>query len=215
MIEQSLVYIYSTKPQRRFVRCGTLVEGGYIVTCRHVLRMAVGESRPPEGELALEIEYPRAYRGDVTFRTSARLADGCESTQGPAPDLVLLLPTEIPAESMALQLAREDKFESGPGFALIGLAGRDKANPHTPEDVRVDGKIADHRNAKRLRQFTGINYAAYWSGRGSSGSPVFLEHGQQLAGILSRSELGINEGDSSLREAFVVPATTVRPFLVG
>src|SRR5580693_102638 len=215
MIEQSLVYIYSTKPTRRFVGCGTLVEGGYIVTCRHVLRLAVGASRPPEGELALEIEYPRAYRGDVAFRTSASLADGCEGTHGPAPDLVLLLPAEIPTETMTLQLAREDKFESGSGFALIGLAGRDKTNPHIPEDVRIDGKIADHRNAKGLRQFTGISDTTYWSGRGSSGSPVFLEHGQQLAGILSRSELGANEGDSQLREAFVVPATTVRPFLIG
>jgi tetratricopeptide (TPR) repeat protein len=215
MIEQSLVYIYSTKTQRRFVGCGTLVEGGYIVTCRHALRMAVGESRPAAGELALEIEYPRAYRGDVTFRTSASLADGCEGMQGPAPDLVLLLPAEIPPETMTLQLAREDKFESGSGFALIGLAGREKTNPHIPEDVRIDGKIADHRNAKGLRQFTGLSDTAYWSGRGSSGSPVFLEHGQQLAGILSRSELGANEGDSSLHEAFVVPATTVRPFLVG
>jgi tetratricopeptide (TPR) repeat protein len=128
---------------------------------------------------------------------------------------VLLLPAEIPSETMTLQLAREDKFESGPGFALIGLAGRDKTNLHIPEDVRIDGKIADHRNSKGLRQFSGLSDITYWSGRGSSGSPVFLEHGQQLAGILSRSELGANEGASPLHEAFVVPATTVRPFLVG
>ena len=44
---------------------------------------------------------------------------------------------------------------------------------------------------------------------------MFLEQGQQLAGILSKSELGANAGDSTLREAFVVPATTTRPYLVN
>jgi hypothetical protein len=46
MIEQSLVYIHSTTPAPRFVGCGTLVEGGYVATCRHVWRMAVGEQVP-------------------------------------------------------------------------------------------------------------------------------------------------------------------------
>ncbi|MGH6985072.1 MAG: trypsin-like peptidase domain-containing protein, partial [Stellaceae bacterium] len=215
MIERSLVYIHSTRPHRRFIGCGALIEGGYIATCRHILRIATGESRPGEGELTLEIEYPRAYRGETTFRAGAKLADNCSDTHGPAPDLVLLLPDEIPNEAITLQLAHEDKFESGAGFALIGLAGRNAANPNAPEDVRIDGKIADHRNAKGLRQFTGISDTSYWSARGSSGSPVFIERGQQLAGIICKSELGTNEGDTKLQVAFIVPATTIRPYLVG
>jgi hypothetical protein len=214
MIEQSLVYVHSTKPPRRFVGCGTLVEGGYVATCRHVWRLATAEQNA-DVELEVEIEYPRAYQEGVAKRTRARLADNCERAAGPAPELVLLLPNDIPPEAMTLQLAREDKFESGTGYALIGLAGRDRSNPTIPEDVRIDAKIANHRNARGLRQFTGINDTSYWSGRGSSGSPVFLEQGQQLAGILSKSELGANAGDSTLREAFVVPATTTRPYLVN
>ncbi len=54
---------------------------------------------------------------------------------------------------------------------------------------------------------------AYWFTSGSSGSPVVLKGGQQLAGILSLSELGANEGESPLHEAFVVPATTIRAFV--
>jgi tetratricopeptide (TPR) repeat protein len=215
MIEQSLVYIYSTKPARRFVGCGTLVHGGYVATCRHLLRMAVGQGQSTEGRLDLEIEFPHAYRGDLTLKVGATLVDSCESVRGPPLDLVLLLPEQIPSEAMALQLAREDKYETGEGFALIGLAGRDKSNPDVPQDVRIDGKIADYRKPNGLRQFTGISDVAYWSGRGSSGSPVFREGGQQLAGILCKSELGANEGQSPLREALVVPATAICPFVDG
>jgi predicted negative regulator of RcsB-dependent stress response len=53
----------------------------------------------------------------------------------------------------------------------------------------------------------------YWFSRGSSGSPVFVTGGQQLAGVLSLAELGANEGKSRLQEAFLVPATTIRAFV--
>lgn len=111
MIEQSLVYIYSTKPRRRFVGCGTLIEGGYIATCRHILRMATSEQDQASETLAVEIEYPRAFKDGVVVKASACLADSCEDAKSPPPDLVLLLPREIPAETMTLQLAREDRFE--------------------------------------------------------------------------------------------------------
>src|SRR5689334_7650570 len=112
MIEQSLVYIFSTKSARRFIGCGTLIEGGYIATCRHVSRLATAGQSTDDAEV--EIEYPRAYQDGAAKKTRARLADGCEQDAGPAPDLVLLLPEDIPPETMTLQLAREDKFESGP-----------------------------------------------------------------------------------------------------
>jgi tetratricopeptide (TPR) repeat protein len=172
-----------------------------------------GELAQPNQSLALEIEYPRSFQDGGTVRSSARLADICNNRPGPAPDLALLLPERIPTETMVLQLARHERFEHGLAYALVGLAGRDRNNLNTPEDVRIDGNLADHTNAKGLRQLTGINDSGYWAGRGSSGSPVFLQHGQQLAGILCRAELGTNQGDSPLREAFVVPASIIRPFL--
>jgi hypothetical protein len=216
MIEQSLVYIHSTKPARRFVGCGTLVEGGYVATCRHVWHMATdAAAKAAPGEPArVEIEYPRAYQNGGTVRSAAHLADVCDVKQGQALDLVLLQPDLRPENTMELQLAVQEKFEAGAAYALIGLAGRDKTRPDVPEDVRIDGKIADHKNARGLRQFTGINESSYWSGRGSSGSPVFLQQGQHLAGILCRSELGANDGNSSLHEAFIVPGMTIRPFVV-
>jgi hypothetical protein len=80
--------------------------------------------------------------------------------------------------------------------------------------VRVKGEIIDFIDSEGLRQFTGSNSASYWTTRGASGSPVFLDGGQQLAGIMSLSETGANEGETHLHEAFVVPATTIRAFLV-
>ena len=216
MIEQSLVYIHSATPPHRFVGCGTLVEGGYIATCRHVWRIATATSSPVEQENspAVQIEFPYTHENGATVRTLARLADGCEATEGQSPDLALLLPEHIPnSDVMALQLAAHERFEFGPGYAIAGLAGRDQSKPNLPEDVRIEGTIANFKNAKGTRQFTGINDSSYWSGRGSSGSPAFLQQGQQLAGILSRSEVGANQGDSPLREAFIVPGTIIRPFV--
>ncbi len=88
--------------------------------------------------------------------------------------------------------------------------GRDPNNSGAIRDLRVSGTIDDHINARELRQFTGNNPSSYWFTKGSSGSPVFIRNGQQLAGIISLSELGANEGESLLHEAFVVPGTAIR-----
>jgi hypothetical protein len=214
MIEQSLVYIHSVKPTRRFVGCGTLVEGGYVATCRHVWRMATETvARDQLGApLTVEIEYP--YSREATVRSSAKLADACDSAPGLAPDLVLLLPDAIPSGMLTLQLAADNRFEIGDSYALAGLRGLDKNNPQVLRVVRIEGGIADHIGTDGLRQFTGTSQEGFWSERGSSGSPVFLRHGQQLAGILSLSMLGANDGASQIKEAFIVPGTTIRSHAV-
>jgi tetratricopeptide (TPR) repeat protein len=212
MIEHSLVYLHATKPTRRFVGCGALVEGGYVATCRHVWKMATdaaAKSEPSE-PLRVEIEYPRVLKDATPLRYPAYLADACESV-APLPDLVLLQPDEIPVTgTMVLQLAIKEGNEIGEGFAIAGVTGRDSGNPGGVRDLRVSGTIDDHINMRELRQFTGSNSNAYWFTAGSSGSPVFIRNGQQLAGIISLSELGANEGESLLHEAFVVPGTAIR-----
>jgi len=211
MIEQALVYIYSAKPAQRFVGCGALVEGGYVATCRHVWRMATNAAKAePNGPLRVEVEYPRARPDGAAVRRPAQLVDACECRTGPSPDLVLLLPDEIPAAgARILQLASQDKFQVGKGYAIAGLV-RDEKNPNIPRDVKISGTIADHEDTQGRREFTGSNPNAYWFQPGSSGSPVFVDGGEQLAGIVSLSELGANEGKSRLHEAFVVPGTTIR-----
>jgi tetratricopeptide (TPR) repeat protein len=114
---------------------------------------------------------------------------------------------------MWLQPAAHERFETGAGFAHAGLIGRDKTNPSGVSDVRVKGEIIDFIDSEGRRQFTGSNSASYWTTRGASGSPVFLDGGQQLAGIMSLSETGANEGETHLHEAFVVPATTIHKYL--
>jgi tetratricopeptide (TPR) repeat protein len=215
MIETGLVYIHSVKPTRRFVGCGALVEGGYVATCRHVWRMATeSAAKLQDGEpLEVEVEYPFSRDQGATVRSAARLIDECEGEDGLRPDLALLLPTKIPDRLMTLQLAAENQFEVGEGFVHAGLAGRDTSNPQRVADEYIHGQIAKHKNADGMRQFTGVNAQSYWTERGSSGSPLFIEGGQQLAGILSLSELGANQGQSPLHEAFIVPGTTIRSFL--
>jgi len=183
-----------------------------VATCRHVWKMATdaaAKSEPSE-PLRVEVEYPRVLRGGTVLRSPAHLADACESDAG-SPDLVLLQPDEIPVPgTMALQIAIKEGLEVGNGFAIAGVTDRDPNNLAAVEDFRVSGTIDDHVNARQLRQFTGSNSNSYWFTRGSSGSPVFLNSGQQLAGIISLSELGANEGESLLHEAFVVPGTAIR-----
>jgi tetratricopeptide (TPR) repeat protein len=215
MIEQALVYIYSVNPARRFVGCGALVEGGYVATCRHVWRMATGATKAEaSGPLRVEVEYPRARQDGSIVRRPAQLVDACEGGADPLPDLVILLPDEIPAAGVALlRLASHERFQVGPGYAVAGLV-RDEKKPNTPRDAKISGTIADHEDADGRREFTGDNPNAYWFQPGSSGSPVFLDNGEQLAGIVSLSEKGANEGDSRLHEAFVVPGMTIRAHVV-
>ena len=80
MIEGALVYIYAIKPTRHFVGCGTLVEGGFVATCRHVWRNATEDTEDEESsdELIVEIEYPRSRREGTAETHMARLADACD-----------------------------------------------------------------------------------------------------------------------------------------
>jgi tetratricopeptide (TPR) repeat protein len=216
MVEQSLVYIHSVKPARRFVGCGVLIEGGYVATCRHVWDMATDAAAnvEPGQPLRVEVEYPRSKQDGGTVRRPAQLVDACKTGANPALDLVLLLPEEIPnAGVTTLQLASHERFQVGEGYAIAGLV-REEKKPNTPRDAKIKGTIADHENTDGLREFTGSNPSAFWFQRGSSGSPVFVEGGQQLAGIVSLSELGANEGKSRLHEAFVVPGMTIRAHVV-
>jgi tetratricopeptide (TPR) repeat protein len=215
MIEQALVYIYSANSARRFVGCGALVEGGYVATCRHVWRMATGVTKAEaNGPQRVEVEYPRAREEGGAVRRPARLVDACEGATDPSPDLVLLLPDEIPVAGVTiLRLASHERFQAGRGYAIAGLT-RDEKKPNTPRDAKIPGTIADHEDADGRREFTGDNPNAYWFQPGSSGSPVFVDGGEQLAGIVSLSEKGANEGDSRLHEAFVVPGTTIRAHVV-
>ena len=205
MIEQALVYIYSVDPVRRFIGCGALVEGGYLATCRHVWRDA---AKPDAGgSLTAEIEYPRARENGGPVRRTAQLADSCEVAADTPPDLVLLRPDGVPAAgARTLTLASHERFQSGPGYAIAGLLRGSAA----PRDARIPGTIAGHEDSTGRREFTGDNPNAYWFERGSSGSPVFVDGGEQLAGIVSLSETGANDGKSRLHEAFVIPGTTIR-----
>ena len=81
------------------------------------------------------------------------------------------------------------------------------------QEVTVEGVIAATLRGDGRRQFTRANPQSYWTDRGSSGSPVFVGTGEQLAGIISLSETGRKSGESTIHEAFVVPGTVVRRYL--
>jgi hypothetical protein len=145
MIESSLVYIHALKPARRFVGCGSLVEGGYVATCRHVWRIATAavEESEPGSELEVEVLFPRFFEGKQAVRSRASLASECRNENGPDPDLVLLAVDTKPEDALTLQLATEERFERGDGYAHAGLMGRDPSRPEIVEDVPIEGRIAD------------------------------------------------------------------------
>ena len=213
MIETALVYIYSVGPTKRFVGCGCVIEGELVATCRHVWEMAV-KGASPDAPAEVEIVYPHAPKKDgPQSRSRAKLVDDCTRPGASEPDLVLVEPDSIPDTIMRLLPARHERFETGPAFARIGLIGRDRRNPDIVIDRNIKGLIDPGPLSNGQRQFTGDNHSGYWSERGASGSPVFVEAGEQLAGILSLAETGANDGKTQLHEASIVPATTIRAHL--
>jgi tetratricopeptide (TPR) repeat protein len=77
----------------------------------------------------------------------------------------------------------------------------------------VRGIISETKRRDGRRQFSGQLVSTYWFAKGSSGSPLFKQGGQQLAAVLSMSELGANNGQG-LYEAFVVPASVMRKYVL-
>ena len=194
-IETGLVYIHRTKPAKRFVGCGALIEGGYIATCRHVWCEAtkVAPGSTPEQPLGVEVEYPRAREATATVTSPVGLADACDdpTIADPLTDLVLLQPARIPAGVFPLHLAAQDQYEIGPGYVHARVKRTDQQGRDIWQEVFPRGTIDPHLTNEGLRQFTGIRSGQYWFTSGASGSPLFLEPpAQQLAGILSLSELG-------------------------
>lgn len=207
MIESGLVYIHSDKASNGFSGCGALVEGPFVVTCRHVWEQA---QQAAHGGPVLVCFPPPKGKGKPVFE-DATLADECDPG-GSRPDLVILK-VEVPLESSALSVARAGAVGSGPAKALAGLQGRDKRLPYGVDDVIIRGSIEACVNSKGLCQFTGANGQGYWSDRGSSGSPLVLDDANALAGILCLSETGARPGAAELHEAFVLPASTIHAFL--
>jgi tetratricopeptide (TPR) repeat protein len=203
--------IYSVSTARAFKGCGALLEGGYIATCRHVWRIAAPAGQPPE----VEIVFPRTRdKQGALVASRASMADDCDGLETPAPDLVLLKPLQIPAGAETVPLARHHSSEVGAAYALAGLIGLNENKPSFVRDVPIKGEIADYKDAAEgMRKFTGDNLASYFFDRGASGSPIFLERGHNhSAGILVLSVLP-DEGKTHLREAFVLPATSIIRFL--
>jgi len=211
MIETALVYIYSATEPPVFFGCGALVEGDLIATCRHVWRDATFvEDAPDKPRVTVVAEFPHAIAADgEPVGRSAHLADDCRRFGGREPDLALLEAEDIPNELTRLWPVGAENQESGKGFVRAGLKGLDANNPEVVFDRTVEGKIG-LRDGAGMRQFTGENLAAYWTDRGASGSPAFVEGSEFLAGILALSETGASKNRHVPREAAIVPGTLVR-----
>ena len=179
-----------------FVGCGAYVEQNLVVTCRHVWRDA--------GEAA-EAVFPHANPdGEAPLRPLELIHD-CKGAGGKDPDIVLLRPVDPPRALVPLFVARAD--EHGKAFSLARIPSRDDL------DDRIEGQVDSHVNAKGWRAFNGAGEKGYWFEYGSSGSPVFLDSVEQLAGIITRAEQGAEPQDALIRKAFVVPGKVIWPFV--
>ena len=177
-------------------------------------KIATPAGQPPSGEPEVEIEFPfgtkeKACDGDKYVvparraRTRRRLRsrgrDGARSRPVGACRAYILTGR---CPGAASRCAARGGNRPRPYIFGISQALQRRGRNHRPT-TDPDG----------LRQFRGVQSQVYWFEKGSSGSPVFLQNGEQLAGIIALSELGANEGEGHLREAFAVPATTNRKYL--
>jgi Trypsin-like peptidase domain len=197
MLKESLVYIHAVGDDGEFVGCGAYIEQNLIVTCRHVWRDA--------GEHAKAV-FPHVRREGAVAVSSLELIDPCRTSNGDDPDIVLLRATKPPDGLLGLQIARYDAYETGTASALVQL-------PTRQTDREIQGEIGKHIDEKGRRAFSQLAATSYWLEKGSSGSPIFVAAGQQLAGIVSMAELGENPQSAPIREAYVVPGTIIWPFV--
>jgi hypothetical protein len=197
MLKQSLVYIHAAGDDGDFVGCGAYIEQNLIITCRHVWRDA--------GEQAKAV-FPHVKKNGTAAISLLELIDPCKALDGDDPDIVLLRATDPPDGLTELQVARDQPYETGQGKALARL-------PTRKTDREIPGIIGDHIDDKGRRAFSQPVATGYWLERGSSGSPVFVGTGQQLAGLISMAELGDEPHDAPIREAYVVPGTIIWSFV--
>ena len=195
MIEESLVYICADAAGKNHIGCGVTIEGGLIATCRHVWAKA-GDSP--------FVRFPRVNSAEALQRLT--LVDDCQD-EGDPPDCVLLRPALMPSGVLPVSLALKDRLETGEAECCAYL----QRNKNWRE-VLVRGTIYETKGPDGRRQFSGQFNTGYWFAPGSSGSPLFKQGGQQLAAILSLSELGANDG-KGLLEAFVVPASVMLKYV--
>jgi tetratricopeptide (TPR) repeat protein len=103
---------------------------------------------------------------------------------------------------LPLTVATEEKYETGAGRVHAFIPSRSM-------DVFVNATIEPGTVALGLRQISGDAAPGYWTEKGSSGAPVFVNGGMQLAGILRLSETG----NPPVRQAFILPGSTLRRHL--
>ncbi len=198
MIETSLVYIHSAPEPSGFEGCGVIIEGPFIVTCRHVWDEALAASKG--GGVYIHFPPLRGQGGSI-YQPAAPI-DAWQS-DAQVPDLVILA-AEIPAANSPLPLARSSSTECGPGFAWAGLPKNGAVR-----QVKISGDIAEQIADTGLRQFTGQLAHGYWTDHGASGSPLMLKNGNELAGMLTLSETGERSGEAKIHEAFALPASII------
>jgi tetratricopeptide (TPR) repeat protein len=197
MLKESLVYIRKIGAGEPFVGCGAFVEQNLIVTCRHVWR---------DADETAEAVFPFVWRDGAAAVSALDLVDACNAADGVDPDLVLLRATHPPDGLTHLQIARSENHECGEARALARLPTRET-------DDEIPGTVSEHIDSKRRRRLSQTVATGYWFERGSSGSPVFVGIGQQLAGLVSMAELGQKPQNAPIRVAYVVPGTIIWPFV--
>lgn len=176
--------------------CGAIVNGGLVVTCKHVWAQMPPENSDPKigrmlapftrsgktVELTLEWSLDRA---DVVFlRIGETLPNGHEEVplskkSGMPADGVIY--TGINAVSATSNLLSDIQFET------INCKILPESDPDGNFKITADSASE-----------------AYWLGKGNSGSPVFAKDGESLIGIVKQSVVG---GPNSPRMGLIIPSS--------
>ena len=117
MIECALVYIRKNDEARELIGCGTLVEGPYVATCRHVWREADGDRN---GGVVIEF-YRSKNDSSQAHQELVSLLDDCDGTSASRPDLVILNAGKIPPPHSVFPVTPTRKSSSETATSMLSF----------------------------------------------------------------------------------------------
>ncbi|NET61063.1 MAG: trypsin-like peptidase domain-containing protein [Symploca sp. SIO2E6] len=185
----------------RVVGAGFLVSDKYILTCSHVINVALGRqiNAPDEPHQEVCLDFPlvtsrKMFRGRVVRWISVQPSSSILPETGA--DIALLeLESPLPEKAQPVRLVQAENLWKHP-FQIFGFPEGQAVG------VWTDGIISNPQANGRV-QIEVIRTTAYPIEPGFSGSPVWDE---QLDGVVGMT-VAIDSRRSEVRAAFIIPTT--------
>jgi Trypsin-like peptidase domain/AAA ATPase domain len=199
--EDAIVRVVRWAPGMPTAGLGLLVGARQVVTCAHVVNMALDKplrdpERPGEQEL-VTVEFP--FLNDRPVRQGRVVAWRPPSAQGIGPDIAgLMLTEEAPGVVLPARLTTAGQI--GASLRVYGYPSTPPRPDAVPVNVELKGRVPSG-----LQQVESRSDQSIKAQPGFSGSPVWDEHARQAVGLLTATALV----DEPYTDAYLVPADLV------